>query len=266
MSLLLVGERINATGSRLAQRLLLNHDRDGLLALAREQLHDGAHALDVCVAMPGRTDEAARMSEVIGLLAARLSTPLFVDSADVHVIAGALPLLGDRGVANSVTLKHGRRDVDVIAPLVGRHRAAVVALCIDERGLALDRAVKLEVAERLYDLIVREHRVPPASLYVDVLTRPPQERDARDRDARAALAANEETFAALRLIKERLPGVRTLLGISDASYGLPAAVRAGVNRQVLRRAVDAGLDAAIIDVRHVAGNVGLGFSPDGDRL
>ena len=251
MSLLLVGERINASGSRHARRLLLEGDQDGVIALAREQLRDGAHALDVCVAMADRTDELPRMLSVTQLLVQHVTAPLFIDSADPAVVAAAVPLVGGRGVANSVTLRAGRADIDRIAPIVRRHHAGLVALCIDERGLATTREAKIEVAERLYALIVGEHGVPATSLYIDALTRPPQ--GAAGAGARDALAANDETLAALPDISQRLPGVRTILGISDASYGMPPDVRADVNRQLLRRAVDAGLDAAIADVRQLAG-------------
>jgi 5-methyltetrahydrofolate--homocysteine methyltransferase len=242
---ILIGERINAHGSRHARALLLAGDYDGLLALAHEQLAAGAQALDVHVALPGDADdarddrEAARMSAVAARLAAGVAAPLMIDSIAPRVLAGALEQLGPRAIANSVSLAHGRSALDAIVPVARRRGAALVGLCIDEDGVARTAERKLVVARRLYEIIVGEHGLEPAALIIDPLTLALAGGDPRP------VTSAAETIESVRMIKAQLPPVSTLLGISDVSYGLPPDARLLLNSVFLYHAGEAGLDLAI---------------------
>jgi 5-methyltetrahydrofolate--homocysteine methyltransferase len=242
---ILIGERINAHGSRHARALLLAGDDDGLLALAHEQLAAGARALDLHVALPGDADdaqgdrEAARMAAVATRLAAAVAAPLMIDSTAPRVLTRALEQLGRRAIANSVSLAHGRSALDAVVPVARRHGGAVVALCIDEAGVARTAQRKLEVAQRLYGIIVGEHGLDPRALIIDPLTL------ALARGEPRPATSGAETIESLRAIREQLPAVSTLLGISDVSYGLPPAARLMLNSVFLYHAGQAGLDLAI---------------------
>jgi 5-methyltetrahydrofolate--homocysteine methyltransferase len=253
---ILVGERINAHGSRRARALLLAEDHDGLIALGREQLAAGAEILDLHVALPddARADdvrasdsdeekdggEAARMSAVAARLAEAVAAPLMIDSSEPHVLIRALEQLGPRAIANSVSLVHGRSTLDAVVPVAKRRDAAVVALCIDEDGMAVTSERKLQVARRLYDISVHEHGLPAEALDIDPLTFALAVGDPRPASSAA------QTIGSLREIKERLPAVSTLLGISDVSYGLPREARLVLNSVFLHHAAEAGLDLAIV--------------------
>jgi 5-methyltetrahydrofolate--homocysteine methyltransferase len=238
----LVGERLNAQGSRLARRLLTSEDYDALVTLGREQIAHGAHALDVCVTIPEDDREAERMVTLVTRLMNAVDVPLFIDSAQPHVLSAALPSAGARGVANSITLASGSRDADSLVPLVRDLDARLVGLCIDERGMATAAADKLDVARRLHHIIVDNHGLARDALIIDVLTLPLGKN--RPAHRRAAV----ETLAALRRIKEALPGVQTLLGISDVSFGLRPEARRVLNAVFLHHCVNAGLDLAIVNV------------------
>jgi 5-methyltetrahydrofolate--homocysteine methyltransferase len=251
---LLVGERLNAQGSRRCRRLLLAEDHEGLLTIACEQLAHGAHALDVCVTLePGsgiadrasaseeHRAEAARMIALVTRLAAAVEVPLFLDSADSQVLRAALPHVGARAVANSITLAQGNADAEATVPAVLEHGARLVALCIDEQGMALSTARKVEVAQRLHGQ-TKALGLDPRALIIDPLTFPLA--DSRT-DRRGAAAA---TLAAVPLVKDACPEVRTVLGISDVSFGMPPAGRPVLNAVFLHHAVASGLDVAIVNV------------------
>ena len=245
MTPLLIGERINATGSRRAKRLMLAGDEEGIVDLAREQLADGAAALDVCVAIPGEPGEAERMVATARLLAERLRAPLFIDSSDSTVLSAALDEVPGHLVVNSVSLQRGREAIDALVAHAVRSGAPIVGICIDETGLAQTRARKLAIARRLYDIVVRQHGCPPDALLIDALALPVTKADP------ASAAAAQETIAGVRDIKQALIGVRTILGISDVSFGLAPPVRTALNAVFLHRCVEAGLDAAILNPRHI---------------
>lgn len=232
-----VGERINAHGSRAVRRMLISGDDAGLVGIARAQVAAGVHALDVCVAIEGRDDEATLMAHVTTLLATAVDVPLAIDSTDPAVIERALERLGGRAIVNSVNMA-GRTSVERLVPPAKACGARIVALCIDRDGMARTRDRKLEVARTIYEQVVEQHVVDPGLLLVDALTFPV----ARD-GAESAI----ETIEGVRLIKRELPGVRTILGISDVSFGLSPDARPAVNEDFLRRCLDAGLDAAILD-------------------
>ncbi len=154
---LLVGERVNSQGSRKVKRLLLADDYEGILDVAREQVDSGAHVLDVCVALTERGDEAEQMSKLVKLLSMSVETPLMIDSTEASVIEAALEHVPGRAIINSINMENGRKRIDAVVPLAKKHGAALVALTIDEVGMAKTRERKLEVARD--DLRHRRRRV-----------------------------------------------------------------------------------------------------------
>jgi 5-methyltetrahydrofolate--homocysteine methyltransferase len=242
---LLVGERVNSQGSRKVKRLLLADDYEGILEVAREQADSGAHVLDVCVALTERADESEQMSTIVKLLSMSVDTPLMIDSTEASVIARALEHVPGRAIVNSVNLENGRKRCDDVLPLVRQHGAAVVALTIDEVGMAKTRERKLEIARRIHDLAVGEFGLSPEDLVFDALTFTLATGDAEWIDSAV------ETIEGIRLIKRELPGVMTILGVSNVSFGLTPGARAVLNSVFLHHCVQAGLDAAIVNPAHV---------------
>jgi 5-methyltetrahydrofolate--homocysteine methyltransferase len=242
---LLVGERVNATGSRKVKRLLLAGDYDGILAVAREQVEAGAHVLDISVAMTERADEVEQMRKVVKKLSMGVEAPLMIDSTEADVIQAALEIYPGRAIVNSINMEDGRGKIEKVAPLLVEHGAATVALCIDEIGMAKTRERKLEVARKIYDIVVGEYGLQPDALLFDALTFP-----LTTGDPEFAPSA-VETIEGIRLIKRELPGVLTILGVSNLSFGIGQHARSVLNSVFLYHAVAAGLDAAIINPAHV---------------
>ncbi|CAA9336612.1 MAG: 5-methyltetrahydrofolate--homocysteine methyltransferase [uncultured Gemmatimonadaceae bacterium] len=242
---LLVGERLNSQGSRKVKRLLLADDYEGLLEVARDQLDSGAHVLDVCVALTERADEAEQMSKVVKLLSMSVETPLMIDSTEAAVIARALEHVPGRAIVNSINMENGRARIDDVVPLVKKHGAAVVALTIDPVGMAKTRERKLEVARRIYDICVGEYGLAPGDLIYDALTFTLATGDPE------WIESAKETIEGIRLIKRELPGVFTILGVSNVSFGLTPPARAVLNSVFLHHCVEAGLDAAIVNPAHI---------------
>ena len=242
---LLVGERVNAQGSRKVKRFLLADDYEGILEVAREQVDSGAHVLDVCVALTERADEAEQMSKVVKLLSMSVETPLVIDSTEANVIEAALEHIPGRGIVNSINMENGRKRIDAVVPLVKKHGAAVIALTIDEIGMAKTRERKLEVAKKIYDIVVGEYGLAPEDIIYDALTFTLATGDAEWIDS------GRETVEGIRLIKRELPGVSTILGVSNVSFGLSPDARAVLNSVFLHHCVQAGLDAAIVNPAHI---------------
>ncbi|MHC4065821.1 MAG: methionine synthase, partial [Planctomycetota bacterium] len=237
--LLAIGERTNANGSKRFRELLAAEDYDSMVQMGKEQVQAGSHLLDVCAAYVGR-DEARDMTEVIRRFATDVTVPLAIDSTDVEVIAAALKLLGGRCLINSINLEDGEGRLDEICSLARRHGAAVVALTIDEEGMAKTADRKVAVARRIHDLATQRHGLRPGDLIFDPLTFTVCTGNEDDR--RLAL----ETLEAVRRIKEELPGVHALLGVSNVSFGLKAPIRRVLNSVFLHCARAEGLDAAIL--------------------
>src|SRR5687767_13049223 len=254
---LLVGERVNSQGSRKVKRLLLADDYEGILEVAREQVDSGAHVLDVCVALTERGDEAEQMSKVVKLLSMSVETPLVIDSTEANVIESALEHIPGRGIVNSINMENGRKRIDAVVPLVKKHGAAVIALTIDEIGMAKTRERKLEVARKIYDIVVGEYGLAPEDLIYDALTFTLATGDAEWIDSA------KETIEGIRLIKRELPGVFTSLGVSNVSFGLDPAARHVLNSVFLHHCVEAGLDAAIVNPAHVKPYAEI---PEGERV
>jgi len=244
-SFLIVGERTNANGSKRFREHLLAEDFDGMVGMAKAQAQEGAHVLDVCVDYVGR-DGVADMDSFVRQAVTQCTLPLMVDSTEVAVIEAALKRIGGRAIINSVNLEDGEEGRPArIFSLARRYGAAVVALLIDEEGQARSVEWKLRVARRLYDLAVNRYGLEPADLLFDALTFPlgsGQEELRRD-----GLA----TLEAIRRIKAELPGVSTILGVSNISFGLKPAARQVLNSVFLHLAIEAGLDAAIVNVSRI---------------
>jgi len=241
----LIGERINTQGSKATKQLLLNEDYDGLLQVARDQVEGGAHTLDVCVALTERADEAAMMQKVVKLLSQSVELPLVIDSTEADVLRAALEVCPGRPIINSINLENGRKRCDAVLPLCRDYGAAVIALTIDEAGMAKTRGRKLDVARRIYDIAVNEYGLRPDALIFDALTFTLATGDAEF--ANSAV----ETLEGLRAIKRELPGVLCSLGVSNLSFGLSGAARGPLNAVFLYHAVAAGLDMAIVNPKQV---------------
>jgi 5-methyltetrahydrofolate--homocysteine methyltransferase len=242
---LIVGERVNAQGSRRVKRFLLAEDYESIVEVGREQVDSGAHVLDVCVAVTERSDEAEQMSQVVKLLSMGVEAPLMIDSTEANVVAAALEHVPGRAIVNSINMENGRKRIESIVPLVKKHGAAVVALTIDEIGMAKTRERKLEVARKIYDIAVGEYGLAPEDLLYDALTFTLATGDAEWIDSAA------ETIEGIRLIKRELPGVGTILGVSNVSFGLTTEARSVLNSVFLHHCVQAGLDAAIVNPAHI---------------
>ncbi|MDQ6932373.1 MAG: dihydropteroate synthase, partial [Candidatus Eremiobacteraeota bacterium] len=243
---LLVGERINAQGSRKIKRLLLEEAYDDIMLVAREQVEGGAHVLDVCCALTERTDEDEQMRVVVKRLAQSTEAPLMIDSTEAKVIEAALKMYAGRAIVNSINLENGRIKIDSVMPLVREAGAAVVALTIDETGMAKTASQKLQVARRIYDICVNEYGLPPGALIFDALTFTLATGDAE------FLHSAVETIEGVRLIKQSLPGVLTSLGVSNVSFGLKPPARAAVNSVMLHHCVQAGLDMALVHAKEIS--------------
>jgi len=243
----LIGERVNSQGSRKIKELLIADDLPGIVPIAREQAEGGAHLLDVCVALTERNDEKSQLSRLVKELSLAVPSPLVLDSTDAAAIAEALDWCPGRAVVNSINLENGRERCDAVLPLVARHGAAVIALCIDKDlgGMAKTRDVKLAVARKIHDIAVKEYGLTPDALIFDALTFTLA--TGQDEFRKSAL----ETIEGIRLIKKELPGVLTTLGVSNVSFGLSPVARAVINSVFLHHCVQAGLDTAIVNPRDI---------------
>ncbi len=251
---LLIGERVNAQGSRRVKELLLADDYEGIVEVARQQQEAGAHVLDVCVALTERADEAGQMAKLVKLLSMSVELPLMIDSTEPAVIEAALEHVPGRAIINSINMENGRARIDRVVPIAKKHGAALVALTIDEHGMARTHERKLEVARRIHDIVVDEYGLLPEDLIFDALTFTLATGDGEWVDSA------RETIEGIRLIKRELPGTFTSLGVSNVSFGLAPAARAVLNSVFLHHCVEAGLDMAIVNPAHVKPYADL--SPD----
>ena len=241
----LVGERVNAQGSRKAKELLLADDYDGLLVVAEDQVAGGAHVLDVCVALTERQDEADQMREIVKKISLSLPSPIQIDSTEPDVIEAALEQIPGRAIVNSVNLEAGSAKLDRVVPLAKAHGAAVIALTIDEVGMAKTAARKLEVAQRITQLCCDEHGLDREALIFDCLTFTLTTGDPEWRPSAV------QTIEGIRLVKQELPGVKTSLGVSNVSFGVGLPARSVLNSVFLHHCVEAGLDLAMVNPNHI---------------
>ncbi|NNL70736.1 MAG: methionine synthase [Acidimicrobiia bacterium] len=257
-SFLIIGERTNANGSRAFREALLAEDVDACLTIADDQVAESAHLLDVCVDYVGR-DGVGDMQLLAGRFATEVTVPVVLDSTEPEVMEAGLELIGGRSVLNSANLEDGEAPgsrLDRVMRLAREHGAAVICLLIDERGQARTLDWKLEIAHRIHDLAVERYGLEPEDLIFDALTFP---LSTGDDDLRGDAV---ETIEAIKRIKAELPGVGTVLGVSNVSFGLSPAARRVLNSVFLHECVDAGLDAAII---HAGKLLPLNKIPDDQR-
>lgn len=237
-SFLIVGEKTNANGSKAFRTLLGAENWEALTEMARELEAEGSHVLDVCTAYVGR-DEREDMRRLLFRLNTQVTVPIMVDSTEAPVLETALQTLAGKPILNSINLEDGGERTEKVLGLCRRYGAAVVALTIDERGMALDAVRKVEIAERLLER-TRAHGLPDWDVFVDCLTFTLGSGDEEYR------RAGVETLEAIRELRRRHPRVNTILGVSNISFGLKPAARVLVNSVFLHHALEAGLTAAIV--------------------
>ena len=236
---LLIGERSNANGSKQFRDLLLAGDWDGCVAIGREAVAEGAHLVDLCTAYVGR-DEVADTIACVSRFATQVPLPLVIDSTEVAVVRAALELFPGRAVINSIHYEDGGERLEAICALAREHGALLIALTIDEAGMAKTTERKIAIAKRIYERVVDGLGFRPEDLFFDTLTFTLGSGDADFRDAGVA------TLDAIEEIGRSCPGAGTVLGISNISFGLRPAARHALNSVFLARAVDRGLSAAIV--------------------
>ncbi|HEU4895008.1 MAG TPA: homocysteine S-methyltransferase family protein, partial [Acidimicrobiia bacterium] len=241
-SFLMIGERANTNGSKAFRDALLADDIEGCVTIGQSQLQEGAHLVDLCVDYVGR-DGVEDMSRIAAAFATDVAAPVVLDSTEPEVMEAGLERLGGRSILNSANLEDGEAEgsrLDKVFKLAARHGAAVICLLIDEKGQARTLEWKLEIAHRIHDLAVERYGLDPSDLIFDALTFP---LTTGGEDLRQDGIA---TLEAIKRIKSELPGVRTVLGVSNVSFGLNPAARQALNSVFLHEAVEAGLDAAIV--------------------
>src|SRR5438874_7326257 len=246
-SFLVIGERTNANGSKKFREAMLAADWDTCVQMAREQEKEGAHVLDVCVDYVGR-DGAVDMDEIASRFATQATVPLVLDSTESPVLEAGLQWLGGRVILNSANLEDGEGEgtrFDRVLNLAREYGAAVICLLIDEQGQARDVEWKLRVAHRIHDLAVNQYGLEAGDLIFDALTFP---LSTGGEDLRGDGMA---TIEAIRRIKSELPGVYTVLGVSNVSFGLKPAARHVLNSVFLHECREAGLDSAIVHAARI---------------
>ncbi len=241
----LVGERVNSQGSRKAKEMLLADDYDGLATVAEDQVNGGAHVLDVCVALTERQDEDEQMRQVVKRISLTQPAPIQVDSTEPEVIEIALEQIPGRAIVNSINLEAGRDKLDRVVPIAKAHGAALIALTIDEVGMAKTAERKLEVAKRITELCCQEHGLDPETLIFDCLTFTLTTGDEEWRPSAI------ETIEGIRAVKREIPGVKTSLGVSNVSFGVGLPARSVLNSVFLHHCVEAGLDLAMVNPNHI---------------
>ena len=238
---LIVAEEMNTT-TRVEhfKNLVRSNNYDGILTLAKKLVSEGSHMLDLCCAIVGE-DEKAYMSSVLEKIATRVPAPVLVDSTEADVIEEALKRIPGKPIINSINLEDGEKRTSLVLPMAKKYGAAVIALTIDEDGMALTADKKVAIAKRIFDLAVNKYGMRPEDLIFDALTLPIS---TGQEDYRTA---GIETLNAIKRIKQELPQVKTLLGVSNISFGLNTYARRVLNSVFMHEAVENGLDIAIVN-------------------
>lgn len=241
---LIIGERLNTQGSKKAKRLVLSDDFDGLIDLGREQVNDGAHCIDVCVATTERSDELEFMKKLVKRLSLEIDAPLVIDSTDPKVITDAINQIPGRPIINSINLEGDGSRFHSLAPIMARFGIPAISMCIGPNGMAKTSDDKINVAKLLVDT-GKKYGLKPWQYIFDVLT--------------FTLATGEqeyansavETLKGISLVKKEIPGCFTTLGLSNISFGLPPNARKIINSVFLYHALKAGLDTVIINAKDI---------------
>jgi 5-methyltetrahydrofolate--homocysteine methyltransferase len=239
-----IGERCNANGSKAWRERQAAHDWDGCLAIGREQVAEGSNSLDICTAFVGR-DEMAEMNEVIRRFTSSVNSPLVIDSTETPVIEAALKLHGGKPIINSINFEDGEGHATDRLKLAKKFGAAVIALTIDEVGMAKTAEDKLRIAERLVDFACNRHGLPQSDLLIDPLTFTIATGNEDDRKL------GLWTLEGIRMIRDRFPDIQIILGLSNISFGLNPAARHVLNSVFLDHAVKAGMTGAIVHVSKI---------------
>ncbi|WP_270171361.1 methionine synthase [Paenibacillus sp. SYP-B4298] len=236
----MVGERTNVLGSRKFKRLIVEGKYEEAAEIARAQVKNGAHVIDVCLQDPDR-DETEDMSKFLELVVKKVKVPLVIDTTDPKVIDMSLKYSQGKSIINSINLEDGEEKFEHVVPIIHRYGAAAVVGTIDERGQAITREDKLEVALRSHDLLVHKYGMQAEDIIFDPLVFPVGTGDEQ------YIGSAKETIEGIRMIKEALPSCQTILGISNISFGLPEAGREVLNSVFLYECTKAGLDYAIVN-------------------
>jgi 5-methyltetrahydrofolate--homocysteine methyltransferase len=238
---LIVAEEMNTT-TRVEhfRKLVQGRKYDDILALAKKLVHEGSHMLDLCCAIVGE-DEKSYITSILEKIATRVPAPILVDSTEADVVEEALKRIPGRAIINSINLEDGEKRTSKVLPMAKRYGAAVIALTIDEEGMALTADKKVAIAHRIYDLATKKYGLDGTDLIFDALTLPIS---TGQEDYRTA---GIETLKAVERIKKELPSVKTILGVSNISFGLDAYSRRVLNSVFMHEAVDHGLDMAIVN-------------------
>ena len=241
---LIIGERLNTQGSKRAKRLVLSDDFDGLIDLGREQVTDGAHCIDVCVATTERSDELEFMKKLVKRLSLEVDAPLVIDSTDPKVITEAIYQIPGRPIINSINLEGDGSRFHLLAPIMAKFGIPSISMCIGPNGMAKTAEEKTKVARLLFET-GKKYGLQPWQYIFDVLT--------------FTLATGEqeyansavETLKGISSVKKEIEGCFTTLGLSNISFGLPVSARKIVNSVFLHHALKAGLDTVIINAKDI---------------
>jgi 5-methyltetrahydrofolate--homocysteine methyltransferase len=238
---LVVAEEMNTT-TRVEhfRNLVRGKKYDDILALAKKLVNEGSHMLDLCCAIVGE-DEKGYITAILEKVATRVPAPILVDSTEADVVEEALKRIPGKAIINSINLEDGEKRTSKVLPMAKRYGAAVIALTIDEDGMALTAEKKAAIAKRIYDLATNKYGIRPVDIIFDALTLPISTGQEEYR------SAGMETLNAIKRIKQELPDVKTILGVSNISFGLDAYPRRVLNSVFMHEAVDYGLDMAIVN-------------------
>jgi len=237
---IMIGERTNISGSRKFKRLLKEEKFDEASEIARAQVKGGAHVIDINL-QDTDIDEAYAVHQFLPQVVKKIKAPLMLDSTYDHIIELGLKYSQGKAIINSINLEDGESKFEKILPLIHRYGAAVVMILIDERGQAVTRDTKMEVAERSYNLLTQKYKMNPEDIIFDPNMFPVGSGDPQ------YIGSAVETLEGIRMIKEKFPRAKTILGLSNISFGLPDAGREVLNSVYLYHATKAGLDYAIVN-------------------
>src|SRR5574340_104574 len=241
---LIIGERLNAQGSKKAKEFVLNDNFEELVRLAREQVDDGAHCLDVCVATTERADELEFMKKLVKLLSLEIDAPLVIDSTEPKVITTSLEQIPGKPIINSINLEGDGNRFHSLAPVMAKYGTPAIAMCIGPKGMAKTPKEKLETAELLFET-GKKYGLTEEQFIFDVLTFTLATGETEFLDA------GKNTLEGISLVKKRFPKAFTTLGLSNVSFGLAPRARKILNAVFLYHAVKSGLDTVIINPKDV---------------
>ena len=239
-----VGERTNVIGSRIFKNLIAQEKFDEATEVARLQIKGDADVIDVCLANPDR-DEVSDMKAFLEKVSKFAKVPIMLDSTDINVVEKGLTYLQGKGIINSINLEDGEEKFKKMAEVIKEFGAAVVVGLIDEEGMAVSLEKKIKVARRSYELLTKKYGIDERDIIFDTLVFPVATGDQK------YIGSASATIEAIREIKKEMPNVKTILGVSNISFGLPIAGREVLNTYYMNKAYEAGLDFAIVNTEKI---------------